>query len=131
MNLEKSERDALIKYRVERSKSTIVEAENAIRNKDYFSAVNRIYYSIFYMLSALALKNEFSTSKHSQLIGWFNKNFVKTNVIDKKFSEILITSFNNRTKGDYGDFVSFSKEQVDKMFDEMNEMISELEKLIL
>ena len=41
-------------------------------------ALNRIYYGIFYIVSALAIKNRFSTANHSQLIGWFNTNYVKT-----------------------------------------------------
>ena len=29
------------------------------------------------MVTALAIKNKFETSKHQQLLGWFNKTFIK------------------------------------------------------
>ena len=39
-------------------------------------AVNRIYYGLYYAVTALAIKHRFETSKHLQLIGWFNKEFI-------------------------------------------------------
>jgi uncharacterized protein (UPF0332 family) len=130
LTLESKEKNAFINYRIERSKLTVEEASSAIKNKQFFSAVNRIYYSIYYMLSALSLKNDFSTSKHSQLIGWFNKEFIVSGKIDKKYGLIVMKAFKNRSKGDYSDFAEFSEEQVNSMFSEMQDLISELEKLI-
>lgn len=57
-----NDKEAIIKYRLERSKMTINEAKIAIENNQLFLAENRIYYSIFYIVSALAIKNNFSTS---------------------------------------------------------------------
>ena len=73
MTLDKKSRDKLIKYRIERSILTVKQVERALQDQDFNLAVNRIYYACFYLLSALALKHEFATSKHKQLIGWFNK----------------------------------------------------------
>ena len=70
------EKETLIKYRISRANETIKEAESAFNNNFLFNAENRIYYAIFYIVSALALKHGFSTSKHHQLLGWFNKEFV-------------------------------------------------------
>jgi uncharacterized protein (UPF0332 family) len=38
----------------------------------YFAAMNRIYYGLFYVVNCLALIDGFTTSKHTQLIGYFN-----------------------------------------------------------
>lgn len=78
----------LINYRVERSRDTIKEAENAIKNGMLHLAENRIYYAIFYIVSALSIKHDFSTSKHMQLLGWFNKNFIKTSLLDLELGRI-------------------------------------------
>jgi len=75
-------KDDLIRYRINKSEGTIEEAELAIENNKLSLAENRIYYSIFYIVSALALKYDFSTSKHSTLMGWFNQGMVKTEKID-------------------------------------------------
>jgi uncharacterized protein (UPF0332 family) len=94
-------------------------------------AVNRIYYGLYYAITALAIKKEFETSKHAQLIGWFNKEFVATGIIDKKYGKILRNAYQNRTKGDYDAFVSFEQEEVEGMHIEMIEFIQVIEKLLL
>jgi uncharacterized protein (UPF0332 family) len=93
-------------------------------------AVNRIYYGMFYILSALALKYKFKTSKHQGLIGWFNKNFLKDKKIDRKYGTIVRDAFNNRSDGDYGAFIKFVKADVLKSFDDMKDFISTIEKYI-
>jgi len=45
----------LIDYRVEQAKSTAREAEFLLNNDMLQGAMNRIYYSMFYMLQALSL----------------------------------------------------------------------------
>ena len=130
MIIEKKDRDNLIKYRLEQADETISDVELLIENKRFRSAINRIYYGIFYSLLALGLANRFETSKHSQLIGWFNKNFIHSGLIDTKFGKIVNKAFNRRTKGDYDTFVEFEEEIIDEMFVEMKEFISEIKSFI-
>lgn len=119
-----------INYRISRAKETINEAKDAIGNNHLHLASNRIYYSLFYIISALALKNNFSTSKHKQLIGWFNKNYVNKDLIPKNFSKIVLKAFKNRQDCDYGDMVKLDKEEVENLYNEMLVVVSEIEKLI-
>jgi len=78
------DRILLINYRIEQAKSTIELARFLIDSSRLVVAVNRIYYGNYYAITALAIKYGFETSKHRQLIGWFNKEFVFTNRLDKK-----------------------------------------------
>jgi len=87
------EKNIIINHRIQKSKETIEEAEVLLKNKKLRAVLNRIYYAIFYIVTALALKNDFSTSKHSQLLGWFNKNFIYTNKIDTKLYKIYSKAF--------------------------------------
>jgi len=75
---DKSDKSELILQRIQQAKETLTEIEVLIQNKLYKIAVTRIYYGMFYMLLALALKNDFKTSKHQQLLGWFNRDFINT-----------------------------------------------------
>ena len=120
----------LITYRVEQAKGAISEIEILIEKNLLSLAINRIYYGMFYMLLALSLKNGFKTSKHNQLLGWFNKEFVKTGIIEKRFGKIVNTGFEDRTDGDYGIFVQFNKDEVISKFNDMKVFIIELEKII-
>lgn len=62
----------LIKHRLTKAKVSLEDSKLAIDNSRFLNAENRIYYAIFYSVSALAAKYDFSTSKHFQLLGWFN-----------------------------------------------------------
>ena len=85
MSLEESDREELVKYRLHEAKETIADVQLLIDNDRLRAAVNRIYYGMFYSLLALGLTYQFETSKHQQLLGWFNKNFIHSGLIDTRF----------------------------------------------
>jgi uncharacterized protein (UPF0332 family) len=124
MSVENDDRNSLIKYRIEQAEETIIDVRLLIDNNRLRSAVNRIYYGMFYSLLALGLAYQFETSRHAQLIGWFNKNFISKGIIDSKYGKIINKAFNRRTKGDYDIYVEFDKEIVIEMFSEMQDFIS-------
>jgi uncharacterized protein (UPF0332 family) len=104
-------------------------AEDALKLGHLETAANRIYYSIFYAVSALAVKYSFKTSKHSQLRGWFNKKFVYE---DKKFSADLSAIYNKtfayREKSDYDIVFKPKKDEVKKLFSASKKFIKEIKK---
>lgn len=129
--IEDVDRDALVKYRLNQAIETIELAKFLVKNDKLVIAVNRIYYGMYYALTALALKNNFETSKHGQLIGWFNKEYISKKKTDPKFGRILRNAFQNRTKGDYDAFVNFENVEVEIMLSEMSCFIEEIERLTL
>ncbi len=130
MTLSQEDRRTLIQHRIEKANLTIQEVEFQI-DKGYLpTAVNRIYYGIYYILSALALQRQFKTSKHLQLIGWFNKNFVKTGIVEKELSVVVRKAFDMRCDGDYEDFITFSQDEVETIFEQMKAFVVRIEKLI-
>ena len=82
MSIENQDRLDLIRYRLAEAKDTVADVELLISHKRLRAAINRIYYSMFYSLLALGLKYELETSKHAQIIGWFNKTFIHEDVGD-------------------------------------------------
>jgi uncharacterized protein (UPF0332 family) len=125
-----NDRKILIDYRLEQASETIKLSEFLIDAGQLNVAVNRIYYGMFYAVTALALKYKFETSKHNQLIGWFNKEFVFTGKLQPKYGKILRNAFQNRKKGDYDAFISFEREEVVVMHNEMIDFIISIEDLI-
>ncbi len=55
-----NDREILIEYRLKQATQTIEEVSKLIDSGLLNIAVNRIYYGIFYSLTALALRYEFS-----------------------------------------------------------------------
>lgn len=129
MTLSDNERAELIKYNIEKVDNLIDEIDFHIINDKLHTAVNRIYYCIFYMLTALALKNKFTTSKHMQLISWFNKKYVHEKIMDSRYGKIIRNIFEQRSRADYDVLAEFTKEQVTSLFNEMKETIAAIKKL--
>jgi len=124
-------KDDLIRYRINKSEGTIEEAELAIENNKLSLAENRIYYSIFYIVSALALKYDFSTSKHSTLMGWFNQGMVKTEKIDISFGKTYARAFEKRKKADYDDYITFSSEEVKLDLENAKKFVNRIKSFII
>lgn len=90
-------RNSLIKCR-----QAFDDAAFSIQGQRKQIALNRIYYSIFYASVALGYKHGFVTSKHVQLMGWFNKKFInQEKTFSEKMGKIYKTSFLNRQEADY------------------------------
>ena len=130
MNLDKKDKRELIKYRLQQAIDAIEVVAILIVNEKYPAAVNRIYYGIFYTLLALAIKFDFESSKHKQLIGWFNKEFILKGKVEKNFGKVLRKAYENRTTGDYDTFVEFEKNDVVQLFEEMKQFICRIEQLL-
>ncbi len=131
MSLNERQRRELIAYRIEQAKDAVQDVELLLANERLHPAMNRIYYGMFYMLLALGLQHRFETSKHAQLLGWFNKTFMKDEVLPRKYGHILRDAFRDRMNSDYEAFVTLKKEQVVAQFEQMKEFISIIEEHIL
>ncbi|HPB83022.1 MAG TPA: HEPN domain-containing protein [Spirochaetota bacterium] len=92
----------IIRNCLEKARRSLTSASDSINNNDIDNAINRIYYSIFYSAMALGYKHGFVTSKHGQLIGWFNKFFIHENrIFPEKMFQVYKTAFDNRQENDY------------------------------
>ena len=110
-----AERREYVAYRMVRARETLSEARVLLDTGHLHGAVNRVYYGMFNAVSALALAHGFSTSSHSQLRGYLNREFVKTGKISVELGKAFGLAFDSRTKGDYQDLARFDAEQVSSM----------------
>ena len=111
MTLNEKDRDEVIKYRIEQAYESVEDVSFLLEYNKLKLAVNRIYYGMFYIVSALAVKHQFKTSRHQQLLGWFNKEFIKTGKIPVKFGKIFREAYSHRTDVDYGDIKEYAREE--------------------
>ena len=120
----------LINYRIARAKEAIEEVDILIKSKKFNAAATRIYYGVFYITNALLLMDNFPTSKHSQIIGYFNKNYVKERIINPKIRRFLNRAYELRTRSDYGEFIEYSEPEINSYFKEMKDFIYSVENII-
>jgi len=126
MTKEKDELSSIIRHRIKEAEETIEDVQLFIENDRLRAAVNRIYYGIFYSILALGSAHGFETSRHPQLIGRFNKNFIHSGQIEPEYGKIINKAYNRRTKSDYDVYVVIDKETVIEMFGEMKDFISRI-----
>ena len=128
MNFE--ERKEYVKYRIESAHKTFEAAKVLAENEFWNSAVNRLYYSIFYAVNALLVMNEIQTKSHSATKSQFSLYFVKTGKFDKKYGKLLSELFDWRQKGDYENIFDYDNDSVQPLFKPVNEMIKLIEEEI-
>ncbi len=91
-------------YRLARAKEMLSAAECNLEIGQYRTSLNRSYYAVFHaMRSANALKS-FDSSKHSGVIAFFTKEYLKTEILDRDLAAIIKESSLCREKSDYDDF---------------------------
>ena len=108
----------LSKYRYQCAQENIEAARILLESKQFKSSVNRSYYAVFHALRALTALDRFDSSKHSGVIAFVNRNYVKKGVFDRNLSKIIDTTFRLREKADYEDFfvvsLQMAEEQLEK-----------------
>lgn len=131
MGLTDGERDALIAYRMDKSNNVFVEALDVARLNHWNLVVNRLYYSIFHMCSAILLSKGFMAKTHSGVIQIMMREFVKTGILSKEDGVLISTLFNMRNTGDYDDLFDWDELQVAPLIEPTERLLSKLGLLVI
>ena len=119
-----------IRYRLESSRNTFEAAKVLAENGYWNSAINRLYYAVFYSVTALLYISDISVKKHSSVKSQFTLNYIKTGKLDKKFGQLLSDLFDWRQKGDYEIIYDYDEESVIPLIPVVEEMLDVLEQAI-
>ncbi len=128
--MQKTDLLSIVNIKREKAKSTLEEIKVLLEHKFLSTAMNRIYYAGFYIVSALVLLDDFSTSKHKQLIGYFNREYVYRNKVSKDIGGILKLAYENRIVSDYHDFSKLTKTQVKEFYKDMKKFVKTIDNII-
>ena len=105
--------ETIFSYRMRQTEETLAEAVRMLETGfSPRSIVNRSYYAMFYAVLALFIHfgTPHKTSKHSGVIGIFNKEFIHTGKLDARFAKMFYDLFDERMELDYRDFAEVSEE---------------------
>ena len=131
MNAESQE---YVQYRISRARESLRDARLLIDNGSLHSAVNRLYYACFYIVSALLLTQGRSSSRHAGVRSLFLKHWVSTGAVPKESGRFFNRLFETRQKSDCKDLVTFDSEDVERWFNEADAFVAqvsaEIEKLL-
>ena len=123
MTIEEKKKELAL-YRLQQSEETLDEAKFLLEGKKNPRVViNRAYYAMFYAVLALLIFESYSSSKHSGVISYFNRTFIKEGLLPKELGQSINAAFELRQRGDYKEYVQLTYEQVKPFIQKTHEFI--------
>jgi uncharacterized protein len=111
-------------HRMQQAAESLQEAHYLFAGgKSLRSVVNRVYYGMFYAVLALLIYEPYASSKHSGVLAYFNKHFVKGGRFSDAMGRSLNRAFELRQRGDYREYFELTKDQVEPLLDEAAKFI--------
>ncbi len=105
-------------------------AKLSIEKHYWNSASSRLYYTCFYLVTALFAKHNIKTHTHSGVKAVFGLQFIKAGKVDAKWGKLLTNLFDTRQEGDYGDFAVLTQEDILPLLKEVEEFRAMIMKLL-
>jgi len=116
-------------YRLKKAKDLLKQAEVLLEHQGYDGSINRSYYAIFNAVRALLALLNLDSQRHSGVIAYFDRYFIKTGICEKLLSKIVHDAFDVRQVSDYEDFAAPTLEQAQQQFDNATTLIGQLEQV--
>lgn len=120
----------LAKHRLEQAKENFEEAEILYKANKFKGANNRAYYCIFHSIKAVLALEPIDFKRHKDVIGYFNKNYVNTEVFPKDIGKRIVKSSKVREDSDYDDEYSVDSEKTMIQIETAKDLIELVEKYL-
>ncbi len=125
---ETDKKKALAEYRLQQARESLEEAQFLLDGgKSLRSVMNRIYYGMFYAVLALLIYEPFASSKHTGVIAYFNKKFIKDGILPEALGQTLRKAFDLRQRGDYREYFELFVADVEPLLKESLFFLSTVE----
>ncbi len=121
----------LIKYRLERAKDTLDDANILAEKSKWNSTINRLYYAAYYAITALLLNSDFKATTHNGTKSLFSEHFIKNGIFPEEVGKTYSQLFTWRQKGDYTDLFDFTEEKVVPYFEPVERLIHLVEQAVI
>lgn len=117
-------------YRLERAKEEYETANLLYRENKLLAANNRAYYSIFYAIRAILAMEKIDFKRHKDVLAYFNKNYVKTEIFPRQMGRRIIMASKVREDSDYDEKYEPSPEATSLQIETSKELIELVERYL-
>jgi hypothetical protein len=124
------QREEVVRYWWSQAEESLASAQRELEAGSYVFAINRLYYALFYGVSAALFERNLSFKKHSGVRAAFHREFIKTGLLNVEWGKLYDQLFEDRQEGDYVALASFDREYVEFQLTRCNQVLSELRPLI-
>lgn len=91
----------VIKSYLIKSNEKLTASKELFKSSLFNDSVSRCYYSVFHIISAVLFSKDLIYNSHKEIIGNFNREFIKTKIFPSDFYKKIRFLFDNRETGDY------------------------------
>ena len=123
------ERIALAKYRIERAKTTLIEAVDNAGFGHWNLVANRLYYAVFHALNALIAIDGDAVKTHKGLISLIGLHYVNSGVIKTEDNKLIMRLFRMRQTADYDVYCDWNKEDVSPLIEKVKLLLDKIENI--
>ncbi len=85
---------------------------------------------MFYAVLALLIFEPYESSKHSGVIAYFNKRFVKEGGFPNELARAINLAFELRQQSDYKEYAKLTEQQIRSLLGEAERFVSEIKKYL-
>ncbi len=112
------------------AEESLASARRELEAGELRFAVNRLYYTLFYAVSAALLDRHRSFKRHAGVRTAFHETFMKTRLLPPESGELYDQLFEERLKGDYVAMTTFERGHVEQKLEQCAEFLVRLRPLI-
>ncbi|MFQ5858393.1 MAG: HEPN domain-containing protein [Anaerolineae bacterium] len=120
----------IIAVRLEKAKEDIATAHDLIALKRLRGAVNRAYYAIYHLATAVLLTQDIERSKHSGVQSAFGHYLVKPGLIVPEYGRILTSARKARETSDYADRIELDEETAQRIVADADRFVARMEEYL-
>lgn len=115
--LQDEDKRVLSDLRYEHAAECLRAAEALYQADDLKGAANRSYYAVFHAMRAVLALDGIDRKHHSAIIAEFRVRYIKTDLFDRSWSDVIQLQSEYRTSSDYNDFFVISRDEVRDQID--------------
>lgn len=130
MSLSEEERTTLVRYQLEKARSTMREAEALISSDLWNGAANRLYYSIFHAVSALLIHDKHQVNTHQGSQALFGLHYIKTGKIPTEYGRLFSQLQTIRDESDYNCLYDVNPEDLKEKLEPAKQLLTIIESLV-
>jgi len=113
-------------HRLDKARELLEQADVLFQHGSYDGSINRSYYAIFNAIRTLLAFLRLDSRRHSGVISFFDRYFVKTGIFEKTSSQIVHTAFEVRQVSDYEDFFLPTENEAKQQLEQASTFIEQV-----
>lgn len=124
------QRAQVARYWWSQAEESLVAARRELDVGALSFAVNRLYYAVFYAVSAALFERQLSFKKDAAVRAAFHQELVKAGLLEPQWGKVYDQLFEDRQEADYVPLVSFDHEYVQSQLARCGQFLDQIRPLI-